>query len=95
MDSVNQLHLISALLIFSAFIIPAYLSWKLKGNMRKLTIALAAFIILHGIYHIVRMEGMTSLADSVFEPASVLVLIIFGITYMNVSNTKKREAAWK
>jgi hypothetical protein len=63
--------------------------------MRKLTIALAAFIILHGIYHIVRMEGMKSVADSMIEPVSVLILIVFGLTYMSVSNTKKREAAWK
>ena len=95
MDGVNQLEIVSTFLIFFALAIPAYLSWKLKGNMRKLTIALAAFIVLHGIYHIVRMEGMKSVADSVIEPASVLILIVFGLTYMSVSNTKKREAAQK
>lgn len=88
----NELDLLSAVMIFFAAIVPAYLSFRLKGDLSKLTIALAAFIVLHGVYHVVRMQGIESMAESVFEPASVIVLIAFGATYLAVSYKKKQEA---
>jgi hypothetical protein len=91
----SWLDLISAIMIFFAAIIPAYLSLKLRGDIRKLTIALTAFVVVHGIYHLVRMQGLESMADNVFEPASVIVLIAFGVTYLNVSYKKKQEAPRK
>jgi hypothetical protein len=91
----SGLDLISAIMIFFAAIVPAYLSLKLKGNIGKVTIALTAFIVLHGIYHLVRMQGLESTADSVFEPASIIVLIAFGVTYLGVSYKKKQEATGK
>ena len=91
----SQLDLVSAVLIFFAATIPAYLSLKLKGKIRILTTVLAAFIILHAIYHTVRMQGLESMADSVFEPASVLMMIGFGITYLAISYKKKQEATGK
>jgi hypothetical protein len=89
----SWLDLVSAIMIFFAAIIPAYLSLKLKGNIRKVTITLAAFIVMHGIYHVVRMQGIESIADSVFEPASIIVLIAFGVTYLAVSYTKEKQEA--
>jgi DMSO/TMAO reductase YedYZ heme-binding membrane subunit len=89
----SWLDLVSAVLVFFAAIIPAYLSLKLKGNIRKVTITLTAFIVVHGIYHIVRMQGIESIADSVLEPASVIILIAFGLTYLGVSYEKKRQEA--
>jgi len=89
----SWLDLVSAVLVFFAAIIPAYLSLKLKGNIRKVTIALTAFIVVHGIYHVVRMQGIESIADSVLEPASVIILIAFGLTYLGVSYEKKRQEA--
>ena len=91
----SELDLVSAALIFFAAIIPAYLSLKLRGDIGKVTIALTAFIVLHGIYHVVRMQGLESMADGVFEPASVIMLIAFGATYLGVSRKKKQEAARK
>ena len=91
----SELDFVSAVLIFFAAVIPAYLSLKLKGEIRKLTIALATFAVLHGIYHIVRMQGMESMAESVFEPASIVVLIAFGATYIGMSYTKSQEAKGK
>jgi hypothetical protein len=52
----SWLDLVSAVMMFFAAIIPAYLSMKLKGDISKVTIALTAFIIVHGIYHTVRMQ---------------------------------------
>lgn len=87
----SWLDLVSAGMMFFAAIIPAYLSLKLKGDISKVTIALTAFIVVHGIYHIVRMQGIESIADNVFEPASIIVLIAFGITYLGVSYKKKKK----
>ncbi len=50
-------------------------------------------MVLHGIYHVVRMQGIESMAESVFEPASVMVLIAFGATYLGVTYKKKQEAS--
>jgi hypothetical protein len=88
----SGLDLVSAVMIFFAAIIPAYLSLKLRGDISKVTVTLTAFIVLHGIYHVVRMQGIESMADNVFEPASVIVLIAFGVTYLSVSYKKKQEA---
>lgn len=87
----SWLDLVSAVLIFFAAVIPAYLSLRLKGNTRILAVALTAFVATHGIYHIVRMQGLESMADGVFEPASIVVLIAFGITYLGIS--RKKEVA--
>ena len=87
----SWLDLISATMIFFAAIIPAYLSMKLKGDISKVTIMLTAFIVVHGIYHLVRMQGIESIADSVFEPASIAVLIAFGVIYLGVSYKKKKK----
>lgn len=89
----SWLDLISATMIFFAAIIPAYLSMKLKGDISKLTIMLTAFIVVHGIYHLVRMQGIESIADSVFEPASIALLIAFGVIYLGVSYKKKKQEA--
>src|SRR5919108_1825521 len=87
----SWLDAISAAMIFFAAIIPGYLSLKLRGDISKVTIMLTAFIVVHGIYHLVRMQGIESIAESVFEPASVIVLIAFGVTYLGVSDKKKKK----
>jgi uncharacterized membrane protein len=87
----SWLDLISATMIFFAAIIPGYLSLKLRGDISKLTIMLTAFIVVHGIYHLVRMQGIESIADNVFELASIAVLIAFGVTYLGVSYKKKKK----
>jgi hypothetical protein len=91
----SWLDLVSAAMMFFAAIIPGYLSLKLRGDISKVTITLTVFIVVHGIYHVVRMQGIESIADSVFEPASIIVLIVFGATYLSVSYKKKEEATRK
>lgn len=87
----NVLDLASTIIILSAGAIPAYLSLKLRGDMAAVTAALTVFIVMHGIYHIVRMQGLESMADGMFEPASVAALIAFGTTYLFVSHRKKKR----
>ena len=91
----SELDFISAVFIFFAAIIPAYLSLKLGGDIRRVTIALTAFVALHETYHLVRMQGMEPMADNVLEPVSVIMLIAFGATYLGVSYKKKQEATGK
>ena len=87
----SWLDLISTVMMFFAAIIPGYLSLKLRGDISKVTIMLTAFIVVHGVYHVVRMQGAESIADNVFEPASIIVLIAFGVTYLDVSYKKKKK----
>ena len=81
----------SAIFIFVAAIIPVYLSFKLKQTLRKLTIGLAAFVIIHGIYHVFGTLGYDFLADNVFEPLSAAVLVFFGISYFAILRNKKKK----
>jgi len=58
----GYLHLISTIAIFSAAIIPIYISMKIKtGNKQKvraITVTLTAFILIHGVYHVFALFGI-------------------------------------
>jgi len=41
------------------------------------------------------MQGLESMANGVFEPASVMILIAFGVAYLGASYKKKHEASLK
>ena len=84
----TQLHLISAVLILLAAIVPIYLTIKLKDNLKKLTAILSIFILIHAVYQVVGFLGLTLLADGVFEPLSVAVLIFFGINYSDIAKQR-------
>jgi len=88
----TQLHFISAIAIFLAAAVPIYLTLRLKGNLRRLTLTLAIFILTHAIYHIAGYFGFNFLAG-VFEPLSVIALILFGITLLGFTNTTTSKAS--
>lgn len=81
----------SALLVFVIVTIFIYLSIRLGANLRKLTIAFAAFVFIHGIYHISRSLGHEFVADGILEPVSVGALILFGLVFFRIKR-KKLEA---
>ena len=85
----GQLHLSSVILIIIATAIPAYLVLKLKGNLRILAVLLTIFVSIHSVYHIFGALGFEFLADKIFEPASVAVLILFGLIFL--SKTRRRR----
>jgi len=87
----NLLHLASGIIIFAAALIPLYLSFRLKSNLKVLTILLAIFIFTHGIYHLVYYGGLELLAEGVFRTISIIVLIIFGISFIYVARSKKEQ----
>jgi hypothetical protein len=85
----SQLHFVSAIAIFLAAVVPIYLTLKLKDNLRKLTLILTIFILTHAIFHVLGFLGFNFLAEGVFEPISVTVLIFFGITFSGYTKASK------
>lgn len=91
MSEGNLLHLASAVIMFAAAIVPIYLSLRLKKNLRILTFLLAVFILTHGIYHLAYYFGEEELGEGVFRTISIVVLIIFGIAFINVARSRKEK----
>ncbi len=86
----TELNFLSALFIFVAAAIPIYLSFRLRGNLKKLTIILSIFTVVHGAYHVAGTFGFDFLAEGILEPMSVAVLIFFGLFYLSL--TQKKQA---
>ena len=91
MSAGNLLHLASAVLMFAAAIVPIYLTLRLKRNLRILTFLLAVFILFHGIYHLAYYFGEEELGEGLFRTISIVVLIIFGIAFINVARPRKEK----
>ena len=85
------LHLASAVIIFAAAIIPLYLSFRLKSNLRILTVLLSLFIFIHGIYHLAYFAGEEVLGEGLFRTISIFVLIIFGGAFIYMDSSKKEK----
>jgi hypothetical protein len=88
----TELHFVSAIVILLAAIVPIYLTIRLKGNLRTLSAILSIFILTHSFYHILEFFGSTLLAEGIFEPLSVAVLIFFGIVYSRMARPKNQGA---
>jgi hypothetical protein len=77
--------------MFAAALVPLYLSLRLKSNLRILTILLAVFIFIHGVYHLAYYAGEEVLSEGFFRTASIIVLIIFGIAFICMTKVKKAK----
>jgi chromate transport protein ChrA len=79
---------ISVIAIFSAAIIPIYISIRVRGankiRIRTVTIILAVFILIHGLYHLAELFGYHRLGEELLEPLSVVILILFGIMMIRI-----------
>jgi len=91
MSEENILHLASAVIMFAAAIVPIYLSLRLKRNLRILTFLLAVFILFHGIYHLAYYFGEEELGEGLFRTISIVVLIIFGIAFIDAVRSRKEK----
>jgi len=91
MEGQSLYDLLSSLLVFVVAIIFIYLSIKLKAHLRRLTVAFAAFVMIHGSYHLAMFFGYEFVADKILEPISVVTLILFGVAFFKVKR-KKQEA---
>jgi hypothetical protein len=83
-----QLQFISAIIILASSAVPIYLTIKLKDNLKKLTLILTVFILIHAVYHVFGFFGYSILAEGVFQPLSVITLIFFGIVYSGFTKPK-------
>jgi hypothetical protein len=86
----EELHFVCGLFIFAAAVVPIYLSVVLQGNLRKLTIILSIFVLIHAAYHVAGTLGIDFLAEGVFEPLSIVALIFFGLFYLNLTRKAKQ-----
>jgi Na+-transporting NADH:ubiquinone oxidoreductase subunit NqrB len=85
----QEIHIVSSLFIFAAAVIPIYLTLRIKTkNLRTLMAILSSFIVVHGAFHITGTLGMSFLSESILEPISYMVLISFGIYYLNLLRKK-------
>ncbi len=82
---------------FIAAAVPIYLTFIIKKNnnrnnhFQNLTIVLAAFVIMQGIYHSAGALGFSLLAKGILEPLSFGILILFGVLYLNSKTRAKNE----
>jgi hypothetical protein len=90
MSTEAELHFICSIFIFAAAFVPIYLAIVLKGNLRKLTIILSIFVLIHAAYHVFGTLGMNFLAEGIFEPLSITALIFFGLYYLNLTKEGKQ-----
>jgi hypothetical protein len=84
----NLLHLISTIAIFSAAIIPIYISINIRaGNklkIRTIAVTLTVFILIHGLYHVFALFGYNLIAEGFFEPLSAIILMVFAILMVTI-----------
>ena len=88
----DEFHFFNAIAVFAAAVVPLYLTIKLKNpNLKKLTLVLGIFIIIHGIYHAVGSLGNVLLAKGILDPLSAVTLLGFGLMYLKF-RIKKQES---
>lgn len=85
----TQLYIVNGVVALLAAAIPIYLTIRLNNNLRKLTVILSIFIIIHAIHSWLDFFGFDFLSDGVFEPLSAAVLLFFGISYYEIAKQKK------
>jgi len=96
-------HLIDTIFYFIAAVIPLYfvfISRRGTGNnnknyyLRTLSIVIASFVLMQGLYHVAGILGFKLLAKGILEPLSFALLVLFAIRYLIIySRTRKKEAA--
>jgi hypothetical protein len=87
-----------SIIYFIAAAIPIYLIFIVKkkidnddNRFNRLTIVLAGFVIMQGIYHFAGALGFSLLAKGILEPLSFGILIFFGVLYIISKTSAKNE----
>jgi hypothetical protein len=72
-------------IMVAAGIIPLIMAFKVKTHsLRILSLLLGLFAVVHGFYHLAYGFQQELLADAVFEPVSLILLIGLGAYYSKV-----------
>lgn len=84
--------LTSGILIFIAAVVPIYFSIRLKNNDLRIPMGvLSVFAIIHGFYHVLEVLHYEMAAETIAEPLSYAVLIVFGLVYLKTRINVKRK----
>ena len=92
----GEISVIQTIVYFIAASVPIYLIFVIKRynnrdiHLRNLTIVLAGFLIMQGIYHFVGALGFSALAKMILEPLSFGILLLFGVIYL-INKSKAKE----
>jgi hypothetical protein len=94
----TEIQITQSVVYFIAAAIPIYLTGILKKRTDRnnnkyfimLTIILAGFVLMQGIYHAIGALGFSLLAKGVLEPLSFVILLFFGIIFL-VSKIKTKS----
>jgi hypothetical protein len=72
-------------IMVGAGIIPLITAFRVKTqSLRILFLLLGLFAVVHGFYHLAFGYGQDIIADGVFEPVSLILLITLGAYYSKV-----------
>ena len=75
-------------IMVAAGVIPLIMAFKVKvHSLRILSLLLGLFAVVHGFYHLAFGFQQELLADVVFEPLSLLLLIGLGAYYSKMGIT--------
>ena len=73
-------------IMVAAGIVPLIMAVKAKvRSLRILSLLLGLFAVVHGFYHLASGYQQDFLADAVFEPISLLLLVGLGTYYSKVA----------
>ncbi|PWU80647.1 MAG: hypothetical protein DLM72_11105 [Candidatus Nitrosopolaris wilkensis] len=92
----TQISIIQSIVYFIAAAVPIYLNFIIKNynnrnnHLRYLSIVLAGFVTMQGMYHFAGALGFSLLAKAILEPLSFGILLFFGIIYL-INRSKGKE----
>ena len=73
-------------IMVAAGIVPLIMGVKAKArSLRILSLLLGLFAVVHGFYHLASGYQQDFLADAVFEPISLILLVGLGAYYSKVA----------
>jgi hypothetical protein len=91
-------NLIQSVAYFIAAIVPVYFVLKSRKNnddrksFENISILFVVFILIQGVYHLFGVFGFKLLAKGILEPLSIIVLLLFGLTYFWYTKKKARKS---
>jgi len=95
LDIITELNAFDAVVILAIAIPTAYVATKITlPKLRLLSITLASFLVIHGIYHLSAAVSETYggavlglLSDGIVEPLSFVVLLFFTVMFYRLGAT--------
>jgi chromate transport protein ChrA len=90
-------NLIQSVAYFIAAIVPVYFVLKSRKNndnrksFENISLLFVGFILIQGVYHLFGVFGFKLLAKGFLEPLSIVVLLLFGLTYLQYTKNERKS----